>query len=270
MSNCVVLFSGGTDSLCSAALAASKHDHVHLLTFYEESTKASPWPMENLKRLQNKYGVEKFSLHVFSTDKIVRKLSYQDYFKNLKRFHLYNIATPGLSSLSWHTRTIRYCLDHGIKDVYDGMTKELLHLPGHMPEVREHFTKFYKSFGISFSSMVIDWDVPEDQRFMDRLIVDRHGFTILPERKTRTTGEWLFENGILPHKNVKGSEFDRMMQHDCYPFIVYNMLVFWLFEPWIGFDTFKVRLQEFIADRIEVASQIVNNEQLVRSQDEVR
>jgi hypothetical protein len=150
------------------------------------------------------------------------------------------------------------------------MTKELLHLPGHMPEVREHFTKFYKSFGISFSSMVIDWDVPEDQRFMDRLIVDRHGFTILPERKTRTTGEWLFENGILPHKNVKGSEFDRMMQHDCYPFIVYNMLVFWLFEPWIGFDTFKVRLQEFIADRIEVASQIVNNEQLVRSQDEVR
>jgi hypothetical protein len=103
---------------------------------------------------------------------------------------------------------------------------------------------------------------------MDRLIVDRHGFTILPEKKIRTTGEWLYQNEILPHKNVKGSEFDRMMQHDCYPFIVYNMLVFWFFEPIIGFDAFKAKLQDFIANRIEVARQLLNKDQFVRSVDE--
>lgn len=269
MSKCAVLFSGGTDSLCSAALAVEKHTHVYLLTFYEESTKDSPWPKENLKKLREKYGEDKFSLSVFSTDKIVRFLNYDSYFYFFKKYHFYNLATPGLSSLSWHARTIEFCRANNIQDVYDGMTKELLHLPGHMPEIRELFKNLYSSFNINFSSMVIDWDVPEDQRFVDRLIVDRHGFTIMPEKKTRTTGEWLFDNGILPNKNVKGSDFDRMMQHDCYPFIVYNILVFWLLEPWIGLDAFKSRLKEFMQEKVLTAHNLIQtSSQILRTPDE--
>lgn len=267
--DCVVLFSGGTDSLCSAALAAEKHNRVHLLTFYEEATKNSPWPLENKKRLQKKYGEEKFSLAVFSTDRIVKELSYRNFFASVRKFKFLNLATPGISSLSWHTRAIKYCIDHDIKIVYDGMTKELLHLPGHMPEIRSLFMELYSSFGIEFSSMVIDWDVPEDQRFMDRLIVDRHGFTIAPEKKSRTTGEWLFEREILPHKNVKGSEFDRLMQHDCYPFIVYNMLVFWFYEPLIGLENFKLKLREFMQSKIVTAREfILADESFIRTPDE--
>lgn len=257
MNECVVLFSGGSDSFCSAALAAAKHDHVHLLTFYERATQKSPWPVENLERLRAKYGHGKFSLSIFSTDKIVENLSYKDFFRSLYKFHFYNLATPGLSSLSWHTRTILYCQEKNIQVVYDGMTKELLHLPGHMPEIRELFKELYNKFGIDFSSMVIDWDIPEDQRFIDRLIVDRHGFTLGPKPKTRTTGEWLFEQGLLPNKNVKGSEFDRLMQHDCYPFIVYNMLVFWLFEPTIGYEKFKSGLALFMAAKISQAKVLI-------------
>lgn len=257
MSECVVLFSGGTDSLCTAGLAAEKHTKVHLITYYELATRSSPWPLGNLKRLQDKYGEKKFSLSVFSTDKVVRKLNYKGYLKNLFKYHFYNLATPGISSLSWHLRTILYCKENNITTVYDGMTKELMHLPGHMPEIRHHFQKMYSDFGISFSSLVIDWDVPEDQRYIDKLIVDRHGFTLIENKNKRTTGEWLYQNNILPHPNVKGSSFDRLMQHDCYPFVMYNILVFWLLEPVIGYHKYVINLQVFMASKIEYGKKII-------------
>ena len=259
MSECVVLFSGGSDSFCSAALAAEKHEKVHLVTFYEAATRNSPWPVQNFNLLKKKYGEDIFTLSIFSTDKIVKSLSYKNFFSSLFKYHFYNLATPGLSSLSWHTRTILYCLEKNINVVYDGMTKELLHLPGHMPEVRVLFKNLYQQYDIDFSSMVIDWDIPEDQRFMDRLIVDRHGFTLGPKSKSRTTGEWLFNNNLLPNKNVKGSDFDRLMQHDCYPFIIYNMLVFWLFEPLIGYEKFKIKLSNFMGFKISEARLLITN-----------
>jgi len=75
-----------------------------------------------------------------------------------------------------------------------------MHFPGHMPEVRALFTELYAAFEISFESPVIDWKVPPDQRFIDRLVVDRHVFAASTElqSKERTTGTWLFEKGIFP------------------------------------------------------------------------
>jgi hypothetical protein len=233
----VVLFSGGTDSTCSAALCADKFESVHLLTFYEKATARSPVPIENISRLRNKYGAEKFIHRMISTDRLVEKISYEKYFSHLFRFGFYMLSTPGFSSLSWHVRTIRYCLQNEIRFVFDGMTKELMHFPGHMPEIREIFARLYASFGITFTSPVISWDVPADQRFIDRLIVDRHGFSTHPSAlpEARTTGAWLFEHEVFPHANVKGSMFDHRMQHDCYPFVVYNMFVFWLMLRFISF-----------------------------------
>lgn len=250
----VVLFSGGTDSFCTAALCCEQYSEVHLLTFYEQATQSSPIPQENIKKLRQHYPQVNLIHTVISTDEIVKKLSYENYYERLRQFGLLNLATPGLSSLSWHMAAILYCNKYEISFVHDGMTKELLHLPGHMPEVRLHFQKLYSQFKINFSSLVIDWDVPEDQRFMDKLIVDRHGFALKPKQAPRSTGQWLFEHGLLPHPNVKGSAFDRLMQHDCYPFIVYNMMVFWIYDAIWGFDSFKEKLSAFMGFKVHIAS----------------
>lgn len=255
MNKCAILFSGGTDSLCAASLAAENFDEVHLLTFFEKATSRSPIPVENVERLKKRFPQVCFFHHVFSTDCEVKWLCYENYFKNIFKFGFYNLATPGLSSLSWHMQTIRHCHLNDITNVFDGMTKELLHLPGHMPEIRSLFAQMYLNFNIQFSSPVIDWDVPHDQRYTDKLIVDRHGFTEIKNENKRTTGQWLFEKKILPHPNVKGSEFDRLMQHDCYPFVVYNMLVFWLFEPTIGYEKYKIGLSEFFSYKIKIATE---------------
>lgn len=260
MNKCAILFSGGTDSLCTAALACEKFEEVHLLTFFEKATEASPVPEENFLKLKAKYPAVKLYHSVISTDSLVRFLSYHDYFRSLVKFHFLNLATPGLSSLSWHISTIHYCRKNAINTVFDGMTKELLHLPGHMPEIRELFESLYYENQMAFSSPVMSWDVPPDQRFMDKLIVDRHGFTINAKPQVRTTGQWLYEKGLLPHPNIKGSLFDQRTQHDCYPFVVYNMLFFWLMTPLYGFEHLKLKLREFFSYKIAVAKRHLLNE----------
>lgn len=259
-SKCAVLFSGGTDSTCAAALCAETFDEVHLLTFYERATQDSPVPKQNVERLRAKYGAAKFVHRLVCTDTLVRRLSYEKYAANFFRHGFFLLATPGFSSLSWHLRMIQYCLDHKITHVRDGMTQELLHLPGHMPEIRELFKRLYRDFGIDFDSPVITWEVPPDQRLTDRLIVDRHGFSLSPEIQTRarTTGTWLFEHGVLPITNVKGSLFDQRMQHDCYPFVVYNILIFWLLIPLFGWDGFKRRLRALFEAKIAIAKNWLN------------
>lgn len=260
MNKCVILFSGGTDSFCTAALACEKFNEVHLLTFFEKSTDESPVPKENVLKLKNRYPEVSIFHEVISTDNLVRFLSYNHYFSSLLKYHFLNLATPGISSLSWHISAIKYCKAKGIKNVFDGMTKELLHLPGHMPEIRELFGDLYSQYGISFSSLVIEWDVPPDQRFMDKLIVDRHGFTINAKPRVRTTGQWLYDNKLLPHPNIKGSVFDQRTQHDCYSFVIYNMLVFWIFIPMYGFESFKMKLRSFFSYKIDLVKTHILNE----------
>lgn len=255
---CVLLFSGGTDSFCSAALLAELFSEIHLVTYHERATATSNIPGDNVKKLRQKFPQVNF-LHFFiSTDRLIKNLSYESYFKNIFKFGFYNLSTPGISSLSWHLRTIMYCRENQISHVYDGMTKELVHLPGHHPQIRMLFFNLYKEFGIRFSSPVIDWDVPPDQRYVDRLIVDRHGFSKSDELvKEKTTGAHLYKLGLLPHPNVKGSLFDQKMQHDCYPFVLYNIFVFWWAYPMHGEAKHNNFLRLFMESKIEYSKRLL-------------
>lgn len=255
--DCVVLFSGGTDSTCVAGICAEKYRRVHLLTLYEHATRNSPLPTGNVEKLRAKYGNDRFIHTSISTDKLVRRLSYERYLPALFRHGLFLLATPGFSSLSWHLRAIRYCLDHGIHHVHDGMTRELIHLPGHMRLVRDVFTELYREYSIEFSSPVFDWETTPSQVFVDRLIVDRHGFAAAADlqRPARTTGTWLYERGIFPRPNIKGSLFDHRMQHDCYPFIVYNMFAFWLCAPLMSWPTFETKMATLLTEKVRTASE---------------
>lgn len=265
----IVLFSGGTDSTCAAAIVAEKVQRLHLLTFVEASTSKSPLPHENVRRLREAFPSVEIRHFVISTDRLVRWLSYGDsffdYVRRLLTDHIFNLVTPGFSSLSWHLAALRYAKllressEEDVIGVFDGMTQELTHLPGHMPIVRKQIEALYNENDFNFSSPVYDFPVPPDQKFVDRLVVDRHGFALSSEvvPGSRTTGKYLYERGILPHPNVKGSMFDVQMQHDCYPFIVYNMLIFWFLMPVRSWNQIEVDLSEVMARRIEQARAII-------------
>jgi hypothetical protein len=252
---CILNFSGGTDSTCVAALLTERFQEIHLLTFFEEGTKNSPAPLANVERLQKHFPKTKFIHSLLSTDKLVRAISYRRYFTRLQRHGFFQLATPGFSSLSWQLRAIVYAKQHGIQHIADGLTRELMQFPGHRDEVIAEFRKLHASFGLQYENPVREWPVPRDQQFLDRLIVDRHGFVLDEEndlqRAARTTGEYLYKIGLFPHPNVKGSQFDREMQHDCYPFVLYNLFVFWLYLPFHTEEQFSERLRSLFSELCE-------------------
>lgn len=256
----VVLYSGGTDSTCAAALIAERFSRVHLLTFVERGTESSPIPRGNVSRLREKLGADRFPHRVMRIDGLLRRFSYDRYARAVARHGFFMLSTPGFSALAWHVRAIVYCLENGIRHAADGLTRELMHFPGHMDAVLRHFRALYARFGIDYSSPVRDWPTPPDRRFLDHLIVDRHGF--LPpggEERAKTTGRYLFEAGLMPHPDVKGSPADRGMQHDCYPFVVFNLFAFWLYLGFHGQEDYEDRMASLFGEKAEDASALLDD-----------
>lgn len=258
----VVLFSGGTDSTCVAALLAERFEEIHVLTFYEHATQRSPVPTENVERLRNHFPASTFIHNVLSVDALVRFFWYERYIQTLKAHGLLTLSTPGFSSLSWHVRTILYCLEHDITHVADGLTRELMHFPGHIDGVVEIFKEMYRHFGITYENPVRDWETPPDHQFIDQVLINRHsGEFLLGDRTSaqrKTTGRYLFEHGIFPHPSLKGSSLDFSMQHDCYPFALYNILAFWGHLSHESYVVFSKKICALMISKVETATTLLD------------
>ncbi len=252
--SCIVLFSGGTDSLCAAALAAQSYQSIHLLTCFDRTTKNSPIPTQSVKLLKRHFPTNEIKLFKCNTDQIVKNLSYSRFFKFFFKYRLLQTASCAHTSLSWHITAMIHSQTYGISRVQDGLTREMLHLPGHMDEFIQLMKHYYEQFQIEYSNPVRDWDVPEEQQLVDRFIINRHGFLFPSEEnaKLKTTGQYLFKMGILKQPNIKGSSLDRSLQHDCYPFVLYNIILFWFYLNIGTFEKFKSRLINMITDKFDL------------------
>jgi len=256
---CALLFSGGTDSTCAAAvLAKEDFREIHLLTFFEEGTKGSPMPLGNAEKLRAHFPHTTWHHRAISTDKIVRHLAYENYFRNLLSHGTFLLAMPGFSTLSWHIAAIAYCKKEGITVVGDGLTRELMHFPGHMDAVIRVFSGLYEAFGIRYVQPVRDWEVPPDRQFLDRLLIDHHLSADTPPT-ARTTGNYLYRLGIFSEPNVKGTATDRRMQHDCYPFVLFNIFVFWLWLPLLGYKRYERGIVSLFERKTNLALVLLKN-----------
>ncbi len=253
--SCVILYSGGTDSTCTAALMAKKFSNIHLLTFYEDKKPSTSAINDNIHSLEKKFVNTKFIHKIISTTKLVKFISFHHFFSYLWKHNWLVLSTPGFTTLSWHVNAIVYCLDNNIKVVADGLTRELMHFPGHMDGVIKIFKMLYEEFGIQYINPVRTWDIPPDQQFIDRLIIDQHGYFFPSEDSEasmkKTTGQYLFRLGIMPNPNIKGSLLDHQMQYDCYPFVLYNIMVFWLYLNFKPYEYLCKKMEYLFKDKIE-------------------
>ena len=226
-----LLFSGGTDSTCAAALLARESREIHLLTFAEAETASDPLPVEKARALAAAFPSVRFRLLTADVEPLVRFYSRKGYLRALFQHGFFVLSNPGHSSLAWHTATALHCQREGIRRTADGLTRELMQFPGHMDFFIERMRSLYAGLGISYENPVREWPAPPDRQFTERLLVDRHGYFPFLERQDgrKTTGEYLFREGLAPAPDIKGSELDRKTQHSCYPFVLFNIFVFWIY-----------------------------------------
>lgn len=250
-----VLYSGGTDSTCAAALIAERAREIHLLTFCEYATRQSPAPTKNIERLQKRFPSVVFVQKTISVDRLVRHFWYERYFFLASRYGYLVLATPGFSSLSWHVRMIVYCRENGIDHVVDGLTRELMQFPGHMDAVVRLWRGLYREFGITYENPVREWPTPPDRQFMDQVLVNRHQAFLfgVGDVESRTTGRYLYDIGVFPTPNMKGSRDDFKMQHDCYPFSLYNILAFWGHLSIEPYGLFEQKIAALMSDKVHAA-----------------
>jgi len=247
-----ILFSGGTDSTCVAALMAERSRRIHLLTFDRAGFHNIQNTTEGAKRLVERFPEVKFEHKILKIDRVFNRLAFQDYLPRLRKFGLRMLQNCTLCALANHFRALHYCLEHGIQTVADGATRELRFLPSHMEKPIERVRALYAEYGIEYLTPVYDFDIPREIDFFDKLRMEKDGekgVEIEPQR--RTTGRRLHELGLLPSENIKGSALDRRLQYRCFQYILHNLVAHIVLQAPQDYPRYERGILDFYDDTID-------------------
>ncbi len=246
-----ILYSGGTDSTATCVAAIENGvSEIHLLTFYESFT-GRPKSKKNIDKITKIYPKVKIYHKIFNIDPILKNLMYENYVRNLFKFGFFNLCNPLQSALCWHILAQEYCKLNNIKSLLDGITKELPHLPNHTKIFIQLMREWHIKHNIIYTNPVIDWPTYSEQTLLDRIIVGQHGFFLNErEQNIKSTGKFLFDKGVFIHPNLKGSKPDKDMQQECYPFLLFNIYLFWYFYYFKNKEDYPKLIEQYTLDKL--------------------
>lgn len=259
----VVLFSGGTDSTLAASLMAEEFRKVHLITYNRFGFFSITNPKINVQKLKNKFGDNKFTYRIIGINRLFKFVSNERYLWNLMKHRFFLLSTCGLCKLAMHIRTVIFCLNNQIGNVCDGANQGMHLFPAQMTSIIKETKMMYANFGISYTNPVFDFEGPQDTEFVDRLHLEK----IVPNqekkasyvaKKKRTTGYKLYELGLMPSENVKGTELDRKMQPRCFQFILFNIFVLWYYLHNHTYEEYEKATLRFYKEKIEFFTKLVD------------
>ncbi len=260
-----VLFSGGTDSTLTAALLTKEHEEVHLITFDRLGIFEVKNSEKNYLLLQDKFPETKFTYKIIDFNEVFKKISYQNYIKNLTHYGFMNLSTCGLCKLSMHIAMIAYCLDNGIKFVSDGANRGMEIFPAQMDIIIEKLREYYGSYGIEYTNPVFDYAPPEEKS----LIKDKEMAALFNSGiKTRephiessgeTTEKKLHAMGLSPQQEVKGTSYDKKRQPRCFQFMIFNVYVQKWFLPKHNMEEYRKNTLDFFNHKMNESRFLIDN-----------
>jgi predicted subunit of tRNA(5-methylaminomethyl-2-thiouridylate) methyltransferase len=261
---CVILFSGGTDSTLAAALQEEHFQEIHLLTFDRLGIASVENSKINAQMLIDKFGKDRIKHIIINIDKLFKHISYENYLKNIKKHGLMNLSTCGLCKLSMHIQTISYCNENGITSVADGANQGMDMFPAQMKPVIDQMKALYLNFGIIYSNPVFDYEFPDEGSFLSmenaNMLVSLPKKNIEKESKKMTAGRVLYEKGLAPLPNVKGSDYDRKRQPRCFQFILFKTFANKYFLADNTYDEYVEKTVDFFDDKIKVAEEVLRED----------
>lgn len=266
-SKVAILFSGGTDSTLTAAMLTEQFDEIHLITYNRFGFHEADNTKTQSEMLKEKYGQDRF-VHVFiNVDKLFKHVSYENYLKNLKDFGFFNLSTCGLCKLSMHVKTIDYALDNAIAVVADGANQAMSMFPAQMEPVINEMKLLYNHFGIQYITPVFNMDGPLDKSF-----IDKHSLKFIPSAaeteqtlneedftNKKTPGHKLFDLGLAPSVNVKGSSYDKKRQPRCFQFITFNIFAKKYFLASKSYEEYRDETVSFYKSKISTMKNLLEN-----------
>lgn len=268
----VILFSGGTDSTLTAAKLVGEFDRIHLITYNRFGFHSTDNVELQVNLLRSKYGAEKFISKIINVDKLFKHISYENYFKNIKEFGLFNLSTCGLCKLSMHVRTVVYCVDNNISYVADGANQAMSMFPTQMKEVIDDLKSMYELYGITYFNPVFDMMGPNEIGFEEKMNLQISNDYTVPEiekvnqcshhkkeEKDITPGQALFDLGLAPSQNVKGSKYDRKRQPRCFQFIIFNIFAIKYFLHDRTYEEYKEVTVRFYKKKISRVHNLISS-----------
>ncbi len=246
-----ILYSGGTDSTCAAAIMAKQFDVIHLLTYTRFGIFSVENSTSNVSILKEKFSSREFIHCIINVEKLAKFIFYQGYLRNIFKYGFFTISNCGLCALINHIRTLIFCIDNNIEDVADGINREWPFFPAHIESIINEFRKMYLEFGITYHTPVFEFDLPSEPSFLDKLKGAKQ-FSKEDRNSSgkKSTGRYLYELGIVPRDNIKGTELDRKMQARCFQFIVHNIFVHWYYMPNHSFEDYEKVTLGLFKDKI--------------------
>lgn len=156
MKQVALLFSGGIDSAMSAVKLAEVYDRVHLVSYQ------NGFGHYKLDRTRQRY--EEIARH-FPEGRFQHTLmSTQELFEPLMNEAIAQDYPKTKSGFVWcmscklamHTRTIAYCIEHGIDRVADGSSSSTGEMVEQAPFSIRSVRRFYEEYGIGFETPVYE------------------------------------------------------------------------------------------------------------------
>lgn len=252
--SCAILFSGGTDSTLTAAMLTEQFETIHLVTYNRFGFHETDNTSTQAQMLREKYGKDKFIHTYLNVDKLFEHISYENYLKNLKNHGLFNLSTCGLCKLSMHVRTIIYCLDNEINYVADGANQAMTMEPAQMKPVIDKLKEMYSANGIEYFNPVFEMEGPSDPGFIEKsnlqFVQSKSDYSVPDYDISKTPGYKLFQMGLAPAPNVKGSNYDKKRQPRCFQFIIFNIFALKYFMSKHSYEEYEKLTTHFYNEKI--------------------
>lgn len=254
-----ILYSGGTDSTCVAAVLAERFKVLHLLTFERLGFFSIENSYTNVAMLKEKFPSNIFIHKIINIDYLAKSIMYSNFIKYLFKYGFFILSNCIYCGLIHHIGALIYCLDNSITDVADGATREWLFFPTHMDKVILEFRKMYANFSIKYYTPVYDFELVSPFRLTDKI----SSIKTFPKKvdssniHKNTTGNYLFKLGIIPMPNIKGTDLDHQMQPRCFQFILHHLYLYWYFMLLHDYSRFESITLKFLREKMDYHSKLI-------------
>ena len=257
-----ILFSGGTDSTLAVALEQVHYDSIHLLTFDRLGLASTDNSKVNAKALIEKFDKKSITHHILNFDKAFKDISYDNYISNTLNHGFMNLSTCGLCKLSMHIQAIIFCKEKGITFVADGANKGMDKFPAQMKPVIKLIRNLYLENGITYYNPVFKLEHPDEGGFLS---IENMNFLKMtpPSNKQsketkKTTGQILYDMGLAPMPNIKGSQYDRKRQPRCFQFVLFKIYVEKYFLSNRTYEEYVQATTAFFESKIATARKLLS------------